>query len=290
MPKSTQSAARTGVCSWSLRPMSPGDLAERVRACGVQGVQLHLDPIREGAWNLASVRQELGRAGITILSGMMSMAGEDYSTLESIARTGGVRPDSTWHTNFKAAGQNAAIAAELGLSLVTFHAGFLPHGCSHEEQAERAKMIERLRQLAEVFGSRGVRVALETGQEKADTLLSVLRDVNAGLGEARRVGVNFDPANMILYGMGDPISALKALRPHVLQVHIKDAVPTQSPGTWGEEVPVGMGQVDWDAFFGVLREGAACDCVIEREAGERRGEDVRTAHARIERVLGASTR
>lgn len=218
---------------------------------------------------------------------MMSMAGEDYSTLDSIARTGGVRPDSTWHANFKAAQGNAGIAAELGLLLVTFHAGFLPHGGSHEEQAERAKMIERLRQLAEVFGSRGVRVALETGQENADTLLSVLHDVNSGMGEERRVGVNFDPANMILYGMGDPIAALKALRPHVVQVHVKDAVPTKARGTWGEEVRVGTGKVDWKAFFSVLGEGAACDWVIEREAGESRVEDVRTARVLVESVNGS---
>jgi sugar phosphate isomerase/epimerase len=249
-------------------------------------VQLHLDPIREGAWTLETTHRELRDAGVTILSGMMSMQGEDYSTLESIARTGGVRPDSTWHANFKAAERNATIAKELGLTLVTFHAGFLPHGGSRAEQAERAKMIERLRQLAEVFGSRGVRVALETGQEKADTLLSVLKDVNAGLGDARRVGVNFDPANMILYGMGDPIAALRALRGQVVQVHVKDAVATTTPGTWGEEVPVGKGQVDWKAFFGVLGEGAACDCVIEREAGEARVEDVRTARDLVVGLVG----
>lgn len=235
---------------------------------------------------MSSVREELGQAGITALSGMMSMAGEDYTTLESIARTGGVRADGAWHANFKAAGRNAEIAKELGLTLVTFHAGFLPHGPSREEQGERAKMIERLRQLAEVFGSRGVRVALETGQETADTLLSVLRDVNAGLGEARRVGVNFDPANMILYGMGDPITALRALRAHVVQVHVKDAVATTTPGTWGEEVRVGTGRVDWKAFFGELGEGAACDAAIEREAGESRVEDVRAARVLVETIVG----
>ncbi len=282
----TPSSRRLGVCSWSLRSKSAADLASAVQACGVGGVQLHLDPLREGDWSLATTREVLARAGISILSGMMSMQGEDYSTLESIARTGGVRPDSTWHANFKAAERNATIAKELGQSLVTFHAGFLPHGGTHEERAERGKMIERLRQLAEVFGSRGVRVALETGQEQADTLLGVLRDVNAGLGDARRVGVNFDPANMILYGMGDPIAALRALRAHVVQVHIKDAVATRTPGTWGDEVPVGTGQVDWKAFFGVLGEGAACDCVIEREAGEARVDDVRTARDLVVGLMG----
>lgn len=257
-------------------------------ACGVRGLQLHLDPVREGVWSLGSVRDELTRAGISVWSGMMSTAGEDYSTLESIARTGGVRPDHTWHTNFKASQANAEIAADLGISLVTLHAGFLPHGGSREEQGERAKMIERLRQLAEVFGARGVRVALETGQEKADTLLSVLHDVNAGLGGARRVFVNFDPANMILYGMGEPVSAFQALRPHVAQVHIKDAQPTTTPGTWGQEVRVGTGSVDWTAFLRVLQDGPTCDCIIEREAGECRIEDVQAARAHMEHIGGGA--
>ena len=40
-----------GVCSWSLRPSSPGDLVEKVRAAGLRWVQLHLDPIRRGEWD-----------------------------------------------------------------------------------------------------------------------------------------------------------------------------------------------------------------------------------------------
>jgi sugar phosphate isomerase/epimerase len=87
--------------------------------------------------------------------------------------------------------------------------------------------------------------------------------------------------------MGDPIAALRALRGHVVQVHIKDAIATTTPGAWGEEVPVGTGQVDWKAFFGVLGKGAACDGVIEREAGEARVEDVRTARDLVVGIMGS---
>ena len=81
-------------------------------------------------------------------------------------------------------------------------------------------------------------------------------------------GVNFDPANMILYGMGDPVAALRALEPHVRQVHVKDALPSATPGEWGSEVRAGTGRVDWPAFFAIARElGVAF--LIEREAGEQ---------------------
>jgi sugar phosphate isomerase/epimerase len=97
--------------------------------------------------------------------------------------------------------------------------------------------------------------------------------------------VNFDPANMILYDKGDPIQALRTLGPWLKQCHIKDAVKTKVPGTWGEEVTVGTGQVDWRAFFRVLQERHfSGDLAIEREAGHQRVADIRTARQYVESI------
>lgn len=267
-----------GVCSWSLRPAGPAQLVEAIHACRLHAVQLALDPIRTGLWPLDETRRRLEDAGIRILSGMMAMKGEDYSTLESIRATGGVRPDSTWPDNLDAAHANADLAARLGLHLVTFHAGFLPH---EPRDPLRVVMIDRLHRLADVFARRGVRVAFETGQESAQTLLGVLTQLQG------RCGVNFDPANMVLYGMGDPVEALRTLGPHVLQVHVKDATPSPVPGRWGTETVVGLGAVDWPSFFSVLRQVAPdANLVIEREAGPSRVDDVRHAVAFVESFLG----
>ena len=103
----------------------------------------------------------------------------------------------------------------------------------------------------------GVRLALETGQEDAETLLAVLEELGSD-----NIGVNFDPANMILYAMGDPVESFERLADHVMQVHIKDATKTETPGTWGAEVPVGTGEVDWEGFFGVM-SAKGIDDVIE---------------------------
>ena len=274
---------RIGVCSWSLQPESPADLIGKLQATGLDACQLHLDPLRvekSGAWKAEHAIDELHDAGIEVRSGMMSMHGEDYSTLESIARTGGVRPDATWKDNLAAAKGNAELARKLRITLVTFHAGFLPH----ERGAERTKLVARLRELADVFGAAGVRVGFETGQETAETLLEVLAEL-----DRPNVGVNFDPANLILYGMGDPIAALRALGARVFQAHVKDARPTTKKGAWGTEVPVGTGAVDWKGFFAALKAAHVdCDLMIEREAGNERVHDVRTARALLERELGAS--
>lgn len=276
---------RLGVCSWSLQAKSPLELATKIKAVGVSLVQLHLDPVREGGeWRADQTVGRMRDRGIRIVSGMMGMKDEDYSSLDTIAATGGVRPDATWPDNLRAAEGNALMAARLGLSLVTFHAGFLPHDAGN---AERRKMIDRLRQLAEVFAARNVRVGLETGQESAKTLLGVLDEVNAPLPARAQVGVNFDPANMILYGMGDPLESLKLLAPFVLQLHLKDALPTKTKGTWGEEMPAGKGAVDWKQFLEAAdRLVPHVYVMIERESGDARVNDAAEARAMVARHAG----
>ncbi len=270
-----------GVCSWSLRAGSPAELAMLVTRVGARAVQLALDPLRTRAWDEKQTVDALAKVGIEIRSGMMGMEGEDYSTLESIRATGGVRPAEHWTANREAAARNAELARRLGISLVSFHAGFLPH---ERTDRERAALVERLRQIVDLFAAQGVSTAFETGQETAVTLLELLADL-----DRPSAGVNFDPANMILYGMGDPVAALRLLAPRVRQIHVKDARKTRVAGTWGDEVPVGEGEVDWRAFFDVVRRAKLdCDLMIEREAGEERVRDIRSARERVEAWLGGA--
>lgn len=270
---------RIGVCSWSLSPKNPAELAAACARCGIHAVQLALDPIRRREWEVCEVLRVLESRGIRVVSGMMAMQGEDYSTLESIARTGGVRPDATWSDNLDAARANADLARELGIGLVTFHAGFL----APPADPQRGKMISRIASIAERFAAQGVGVALETGQETPESLLELLGE--PGL---EGVGVNFDPANMLLYGSGDPIRALEALAQHIVQVHLKDAVGPDRPGVWGTETPAGRGAVDWEAFFSRLDDLTPdVDVIIERERGPDRTGDVVAARELAERY-GAS--
>ena len=262
--------ARLAVCSWSLQPADPQDLLSKLRATGIHRVQLALDPAREtpGVWGKAA--SVLQQNGMTLVSGMFGCVGEDYSTLETIRQTGGIAPDSTWEQNWKNIQTTAALAYELGLRLVSFHAGFLPH---EERDPAFSKMLGRLAEAAEIFRAAGITLCLETGQETAAVLSQLLKKLNRA-----NVGVNFDPANMLLYDKGDPIAALRTLGPWIRQVHIKDATRTRVPGTWGQEVVAGTGEVDWRAFFSTLQQlGYTGDFVIEREAGDQRVADIRSA-------------
>jgi len=164
----------------------------------------------------------------------------------------------------------AALAKDLGLKLITFHAGFLPH---EESDPNFARLAARLAQVADLFQGQNIVLGLETGQETAPVLLQLLAKL-----KRPNLGVNFDPANMILYGKGNPIEALRVLGAWIRQVHIKDARATKVAGTWGEEVAAGSGEVDWRAFFATLDElNFTGDFVIEREAGAQRVADIRQA-------------
>lgn len=273
------SNAPVAVCSWSLRANSPAELVERVRATGARAVQLALTPIVEKPAVWSGVFDELSRAGIEVASGMLETVGEDYSTLDAIRRTGGVVPDATWQATRARALEVARVAGANSVRLVTFHAGFIPH----EPGPEREKLFGRLREISAAFASHSARIAFETGQESAETLAHALDALGDGA-----IGVNFDPANMILYGMGDPVAAVQRLAPRIVQVHVKDALPTAVPGTWGSEVRVGTGAVDWSAFLSALSSvPAPIRLAVEREAGDDRVGDIRAAVKLLGEFLGA---
>lgn len=265
---------RLGVCSWSLRPASAAGLVETLGGLGLPLVQLALDPVAEQPEAFGQAITLIREAGMEVASGMLEAVGEDYSTLEAIARTGGVRLDEHWPATRERARVAAAMAGEFGIPLVTMHAGFIPHEAT---DPGRAVVLDRLREIADLFAADGVKLGLETGQESAATLVEALDALDHA-----NVGVNFDPANMILYGMGDPVEAIRLLAPSVVQVHAKDATPTETPGTWGAEVPLGTGAVDWEPFLGeVLAISPAVNVIIEREAGDDRAGDIAIAKQRL---------
>jgi L-ribulose-5-phosphate 3-epimerase len=275
--KNNSLSERLAVCSWSLQPASPADLVAKLESTGVRRVQLALDPLRDSPAVWGETAALFRQKGITTVSGMFGCVGEDYSTLKTIRQTGGIAPDATWEQNWTNMRTAAALAHELGLKLVTFHAGFLPHD---EKSPGFAKMLRRLAETADVFQAANIELGLETGQETAPVLVQLLQKL-----KRPNVGVNFDPANMILYDKGNPIAALRVLGPWIRQVHIKDARRTKVPGTWGEEVAAGTGEVDWQAFFATLRElNYTGDFVIEREAGSQRVADIRTAREMVAKM------
>ena len=279
-----QTPDQIGLCSWSTHADSPAELIERLEQIGLKNVQFGLVPMldKDGPWQ--NIQAEMAAKGFNIGSGMFETIGEDYSTIETIRRTGGVVPDEHWEGNWQIVQGVAKVAHDLGLELVSTHAGFLPHD---DSDPNFRKLVDRIGQIAGEFSKYGLALLFETGQERAETLINFLNVLSDSGYE--NVGVNFDPANMILYDMGDPMESLATLLPHVQQVHIKDAIRTKVKGEWGTEVPIGDGEVDWEKFLQILVGGDYTgSLVIEREAGEDRVGDVRTAIERITKAMKAA--
>jgi L-ribulose-5-phosphate 3-epimerase len=269
-----------GVCSWSIHPKDTPDLIATVKKLGLQHVQLALGPLAQ--MDDKRKHQELGllkNSGLVFTAGMVGFPDEDYSTIAAIKKTGGyVNPEQfpVRRAMTKAAAQ---VGRELGINLLTSHIGFVPPSSDPAYQP----MLERICEVASDLQALGVTLIMETGQETAPELLQFLNDLRC-----QNVKVNFDPANMILYGVGDPVEAIGILGRHIAHVHVKDAVLSDAPGiTWGREVPFGTGQVPPKEFLRALDDaGYMGPLCIEREAGETRIQDIAFA---VETLKKAAT-
>ena len=162
--------------------------------------------------------------------------------------------------------------------MLSTHVGFIPPSSSDKYKV----MVDRVTEVAALMEKDGVSLVMETGQENASELLQFLNDVRS-----RNTFVNFDPANMLLYGAGDPVEAIEILGRHIRQVHVKDARESEQPGVhWGTEVPFGSGEVPVPEFLGALHEvGYKGPLVVEREAGANRVADVAFAIETLRRAV-----
>lgn len=254
------------VCSWSFQKDVQA-VAAALEQMDVGYVNLALLPglQADGEAFKSFVKQQAWKISAT----MINFPAEDYSTLDRIKVTGGLTPDSDWDENRALALGAIDLTAELGAEYLLMHFGFI----DHHDAAYVQKFYDRTKLLADAASAKGVKFLLETGQETAEELKHFLEEMNHPA-----LWVNFDPANMILYDKGVPVDAIRVLAPWVRHVHIKDAIRTKVPGTWGEEVPWGRGDVGTESFLQTLEEiGFKGAMAIEREAGDDRFGDIKMA-------------
>src|SRR5262245_54799203 len=207
---------------------------------------------------------EAALASRIIMTGaMLGFPGEDYTTPQTIKETGGFGNPATRPERIERLKWALDRTRALGLTDLTLHAGFLPES----DDSQRKPMLETLAQAGQLAADKGITLAFETGQETAALLRRTLDEL-----KAPNLKVNFDPANMLLYDMGDPIRAVEILGADIRSVHVKDARRTQVAGHWGEEVPLGEGEVNQPHFLQALeRVGYAGPLIVEREVGDQAG-------------------
>src|SRR5947209_12092792 len=260
-----------GGCSWSLQVKSVAELQGLLRRLGIDVVQIACGDPHHAAWEEGDRLPEMARAaGFRMTGAMLGFPGEDYTTPQTIQKTGGFGDPATRPERLERFRWALDRTLALGLTDLMLHAGFLPE----PGDPDRQPFLDTLTKLSELARAKGVTVGFETGQETADLLRRTLDELRCP-----NLKVNFDPANMLLYDKGDPLRAVETLGPDIRSVHVKDANRPTTPGTWGEEVPLGQGQVNIKQFIRTLEKvGYRGPLCIEREVGDQRQRLADVAH------------
>jgi sugar phosphate isomerase/epimerase len=260
-----------GVCSWSLQVGSIAELRRLLERLGVDVVQLACGDPHHASWEEGDDLPHVARvAGFRLTGTMLGFPGEDYTTPQTIQKTGGFGDPATRPERLERFQWALERTVLLGLSDMMLHAGFLPE----PNDPDRKALLDTLAKVSDLAKSKGVTIAFETGQETADLLRRTLDDL-----QCPNLKVNFDPANMLLYDKGDPIRAVEILGPDIRSVHVKDANRPTVPGNWGEEVPLGQGQANIREFVQTLKKvGYRGPLCIEREVGNQEQRVADIAH------------
>jgi L-ribulose-5-phosphate 3-epimerase len=270
-----------GVMFWA--DAAPREKLRQVKAFGVHCGQIGLagdtdiSPAAAKAW-----KEALAAESFTLGTVFSAYIGEDYADIPAVQKTVGLIPPATRSERETRTLAASDFGAAIGVPSLGTHVGFIPHDRAHPDYAA---MREVVRRVCDHCASNHQTFALETGQEPATVLKQFIADV-----DRPNLRINFDPANMILYGTGDPIEALEVVKSHVVSVHCKDGDwPDKSrPGSLGVERPLGKGAVGIPRFIAKLKEiGYQGTLTIEREVhGEEQRRDIESAVALLRSLVG----
>jgi len=222
----------------------------------------------------------LGKYGIEATSIVVGGPGREVWDFYGGPLTIGLVPRETRAARIAHIKKASDFAKQCGIQAVQTHCGFIPENPNDPLYKET---ITAMREVAAYCNSNGQNFRYETGQETPITLVRAIQDV--GLDNQ---GVNFDLANLILYGKANPVDAIELLGPYVQGIHAKDGLFPTDPQNLGKEVPIGKGKVDFPRIIERLKQlnyrGAV---TIEREiSGPQQVADVRQAKAYLEKLIG----
>ncbi len=261
-----------GVMFWAGR--NPAETLAELTGLGIHHGQLGIPGDLTLSGQAAAWKTAAAHANFTIHTVFAAYEGESYADIPTVQSTVGFVP--AIFRSRREARTHAVIdfARELGAPGIATHIGFVPENNTDPEYQAVLELVRRIADHAQPMT-----FALETGQETAPALLEFLEAANRP-----NLGINFDPANMILYGTGEPLEALSILAPRLLSVHAKDGTWPTAAGALGSETVLGQGAVNIPAFLATLRAtGYRKPVFIERESSDaaQRLLDIRHAIALI---------
>ena len=253
---------------------------QKVTSFGMFTCQMSIPP--EEWWSRERtelIRKKAREKEIKITSLICGFEDEDYQDIPTIKRTVGLVNPATRGKRVLRVLSYSDFALELEVEIIQAHIGFIPENTSGSNYKE---LVLALQKIADYCKENNQSFTLETGQEKALVLSKFIEDVNR-----LNLGVNFDPANMLLYDADDPIKALDILGKYVIGVHCKDGKRPERKGELGKEYPLGEGDVGIEKFVDKLRKiGYTGHLTIEREiSGEKQIRDILKAKELLQKLV-----
>ena len=255
----------------------PESAMAKVHDLGLPTAQIYVEEFHPGL--AGRLRQALEMYHIEATAVVVGGPGKEVWDFYGGPVTIGVVPRETRTARVAHIKKGSDFARQCGIPAVQTHCGFIPE---NPNEALYKETVETIRDIAEYCKRNGQNLRYETGQETPITLVRTMQDVGT-----ENQGVNFDLANLILYGKANPVDAIELLGPYVQGIHAKDGMWPTDPKRLGEEVPIGKGKVDFPRIISRLKEldyrGAV---TIEREiSGPQQMEDVRAAKTYLEKLI-----
>ena len=245
------------------------DTIKKVADLGLQSCQLR-------CWNSADLREDYAakavsaaeKYGIEITAFWVGWDGVSVWNFYEGPLTLGLVPPAYRSERMKMLLRGSEIAEAMGVTDIATHVGFLPVNPSSSEYLE---LVSCLKYVCSKMKRRGQYFLFETGQETPVTLLRIIEDIGT-----ENIGINIDPANLLMYGMANPVDALDVFGRYVRGVHGKDGEYPTDGRHLGREKPMGEGRVNYPLFIKKLKEiGYDGAITIEREiSGEKQIEDI----------------
>jgi len=274
-----------------MRPLETGlfltnlgirDLPEALKKAKEIGFNVvQLGPETYNGYNSAAKAEELKKAikytGIYATTVFIGFQGEDYSDVPSVIRTVGFTALDKIKERTEFSKKVVDFTAGIGVKIAAAHVGFIPE----DENSDIYKaMLSAIGEVIDHCAKKNLLFTFETGQEKPEMLLKFIKKLNR-----KNAKVNFDTANLLLYGKAHSLDGIEILKDYIVNVHVKDGYWPKEKDKIGEQAAIGQGEAKISECIKKLAAvGYKGPLIIEREAGEDRIGDILRAKQYIEKV------
>jgi len=248
--------------------------------------ELGLNVCQVNAWHVENLTKENAEKLLEITKGKIKISSlwvgwpgpRVWDFIEGPA-TLGLVPKEFRYVRMEALKLGAKFAKEIGVKDIVTHVGFIPENPSTTEYLETVTTIKHVALEAQKLG---IYFNFETGQETPITLLRTIEDVGLD-----NLGINLDPANLLMYGKANPVDAVDLYKGLIRSVHVKDGRYPTNGRDLGEETPVGEGLVNFPVLLDrLIKYDYKGPLIIEREiSGHEQKKDILKAKKMLEDIL-----